>query len=169
MGIVKQSGGHVTCESEVGSGTTFRVYLPSSTAVLEPAPKTSRTVTPTRLGERILLVEDEQQVRVLVRDVLRRAGYDVLDAGDGEQALSIAHSAGDIQLLLTDVIMPKMSGPQLAAKFRDSHPAARVLYISGYTDDKLGQHGMLAPGVELVQKPLTPEVLLERVRKILRS
>jgi len=167
MGIVKQSGGHVTVDSNVGVGTTFRVYLPSSSAVLESPAAMARTATPIRGTERIVLVEDEAQVRILVRDVLRRAGYDVIDAADGEQALSLAAEVGEVHLLLTDVIMPKMSGPQLAAKFREAHPSARVLYISGYTDDKLGQHGVLEPGVVLVQKPLTPEVLLARVRDVL--
>jgi signal transduction histidine kinase/CheY-like chemotaxis protein len=169
MGIVTQSGGHVTVESGVGHGSTFRVYLPMSGAAIEHAPAIPRTLTPLPAQGRILLVEDEAPVRELVRDVLLRAGYDVLDAADGEQALSIALAAGDLHLLLTDVIMPKMSGPQLAARFLEARPGTPVLFMSGYTDDKLGQHGVLEPGVELVQKPLTPEGLLRRVREVLKS
>jgi len=92
----------------------------------------------------------------------------VIDAADGEQALALAATAGEVHLLLTDVVMPKMSGPQLAARFRETRPGVRVLYISGYTDDKLGRHGVLEPGVDLVQKPLTPDLLLRRVRDVLR-
>ncbi len=167
MGIVKQSGGHVTVDSRVGHGTTFRVYLPMSTAPIEPLmPAVPRTLTPLPAQGRILLVEDEAPVRELVRDVLLRAGYDVLDAADGEQALSIARTAGELHLLLTDVIMPKMSGPQLATRFLEAHPGTPVLFMSGYTDDKLGQ---LDLGVALVQKPLTPDVLLRRVRDVLKA
>jgi CheY-like chemotaxis protein len=169
MGIVKQSGGHVTVDSIVGQGTTFRVYLPMSVAPVEvQMPVLPRTLTPMPAHGRILLVEDEDPVRILVRDVLLRAGYDVLDAPDGEQALSIAMTAGEVHLLLTDVIMPRMSGPQLAQRFLEARPGTRVLFMSGYTDDKLGQHGVLEPGVQLVQKPLTPEVLLRRVREVLK-
>ena len=129
-----------------------------------------RAVTASSLGTgRIMVVEDEADVRVLVRDVLRQAGYDVIDAEDGEQALDVISKIdGEIQLLLTDVIMPKMSGRQLAARFNELRPETRVLYMSGYTDDKLGHHGVLDPDVELIQKPLTPDVLLRRVREILK-
>jgi len=167
MGIVEQSGGHVTVASELGRGTTFRVYLRATTSVPRRAPAAG-AVTSARGRERILLVEDELEVRVLVRDVLRQAGYDVLDAGDGEHALQItAGVTGEIHLLLTDVIMPKMSGRQLATRFLELRPGTRVLYMSGYTDDKLGHHGVLDPGVELIQKPLTPDALLRRIRELL--
>ncbi len=163
MGIVEQSGGRVTVESEPGRGTTFRVILPAVAADLAPA--TPRTITAIRGTGRILLVEDEADVRVLVGSVLRDAGYVVIEASDGELALKAVD--GPIDLLLTDVIMPKMSGRQLAARFREVQPEARVLYMSGYTDDKLGQHGVLDPDVELIQKPLTPDALLRRVRDVL--
>ena len=164
-GIVEQSGGHVTVDSELGVGTTFRVHLPAVTTEAPPAPTQARTTTQLRGRGRILLVEDEDEVRGLVRDVLRQAGYDVLDASDGEQALALV--AGEIHLLLTDVVMPKMSGRQVAARFLELRPEARVLYMSGYTDDKLGHHGVLDPGVELIQKPLTPDALLRRIRELL--
>ncbi len=167
MGIVEQSGGHVTVDSELGSGTTFRVFL---RAIAGPMPAISRTITSGRRtgNERILLVEDEAEVRVLVRDVLRQAGYDVIAAGDGEEALELARTeTRTLHLLLTDVIMPKMSGRQLAARFLEQRPGTPVLYMSGYADDKLGRHGVLDPDVELIQKPLTPDALLRRVRLLL--
>ena len=164
-GIVEQSGGHVTVHSQVGAGTTFRVHLPAATTEAPPPPAQPRTTTQLRGRGRILLVEDEDAVRLLIRDVLRHAGYDVIDASDGAGAL--AALSGDVHLLLTDVVMPQMSGRQLAASFLELRPDARVLYMSGYTDDKLGHHGVLDPGVELIQKPLTPDVLLRRIRELL--
>jgi two-component system, cell cycle sensor histidine kinase and response regulator CckA len=169
MGIVKQSGGHITVDTAVGKGSTFRVYLPAIASVTLPAPALPRTLTPIWGVHRILVVEDEVEVRVLICNVLRQAGYEVLDAIDGEHALQIsAATPGEIHLLLTDVIMPRLGGRQLAAKFLERRPASRVLYMSGYTDDKLGHHGVLDPDVELIQKPLTPDALLRRVREILK-
>jgi CheY-like chemotaxis protein len=170
MGIIQQSGGHLTVDSELGHGATFRVYLPA--IVNNTAPQVlamPRTITHVGGRFRILVVEDEVEVRTLICDVLRGSGYEVVDADDGEHALAIAAGvAGDIHLLLTDVIMPKMSGRQLAARFVEIRPDMRVLYMSGYSDDKLGHHGVLDPDVELIQKPLTPEILLSRVRARLR-
>ncbi len=163
MGIVEQSGGHVTVESTPGRGTILRVVLPAAKSDLAIA--TPRTITAIRGNGRILVVEDESDVRQLVGNVLRDAGYHVIDASDGEIALAALD--GPIDLLLTDVIMPKMSGRQLAARILEKQPEARVLYMSGYTDDKLGHHGVLDPDVELIQKPLTPDVLLRRVRDVL--
>ena len=169
MGIVQQSGGHITVDSVVGHGTTFRVFLRAIEEVPPPTLALPRTVTQTGDRQRILVVEDEVEVRVLICNVLRGAGYEVIDARDGEHALEVAAAvAGDIHLMLTDVIMPRLSGRQLAAKVLELRPETRVLYMSGYTDDKLGHHGVLDPDVELIQKPLTPEMLLQRVRRMLR-
>ncbi len=167
MGIVKQSGGHVAVTSRLGHGSTFRVYLPatSQTPAVERAAGPASTAA--RGSEHLLVVEDELAVRGLVCEVLRQAGYRVIAAGDGEEALQMFAAVSDIDLLLTDVIMPRMSGNQLAARIRELRPATRVLFMSGYTDDKLGHHGILDPGVDLIQKPLTPDVLLERVRRAL--
>ena len=170
MGIVQQSGGYLTVESEVGKGATFRVFLPAIANAATPnLLSTPRTITHAGGKFRILVVEDEIEVRNLISDVLRDGGYEVLDAEDGEHALlTAAKVVGDIHLLLTDVIMPKMSGRQLAARFVNVRPDMRVLYMSGYTDDKLGHHGVLDPDVALIQKPLTPEGLLSRVRAMLK-
>ena len=168
MGIVEQSGGHITVDSELGRGSTFRVFLPVTERDAANGIAVARTPTPLYGTQRILVVEDEEAVRILIREVLRNAGYEVLDAVDGAHALLVAAEVpGEIHLLLTDVIMPKLSGRELAKRFVALRPTTRVLYMSGYTDDKLGHHGLLDPDVELIQKPLTPEILLRRVRAIL--
>jgi PAS domain S-box-containing protein len=169
MGIVQQSGGHITVDSVLGRGTTFRVYLPAIAKGPAPVPVAApRPSAPVAGNKRILVVEDEVDVRELIVSVLRGAGYEVIDAGDGEHALEVADAfPSELHLMLTDVIMPKLSGRQLAARFLETRPRMRVLYMSGYTDDKLGHHGVLDPDVELIQKPLTPEILLQRVRAML--
>ena len=167
MGIVEQSGGYVTVDSTLEHGTTFRVFLPVTDDKPAPPPLVVGRVPAPVVGRwRVLVVEDEVEVRQLIRDVLRQAGYEVLDAHDGEHALRIAREV-DIHLLLTDVIMPRMSGRELAARVAEVRPDARVLYMSGYADDKLGQHGVLDPGIALIPKPLTPETLLRRLREML--
>jgi signal transduction histidine kinase len=167
MGIVEQSGGRLAVDSELGRGTTIRVHLPITTRTVTPVVGVPVRATAVQLAGRVLVVEDDREVRQLVGDVLARAGYDVLHAPDGEHALALARAGGVVDLLVTDVIMPRMSGRELATRFAELQPAAQVLYMSGYTDDKLGTHGVLERGVVLVQKPLTPDVLLERVRQML--
>ena len=169
MGIVQQSGGYLTVESAVGRGSVFRMYLPALAGPLPlAAVPVSRTLTPLLGMQRIFVVEDEVDVRTLIVDVLRSAGYDVIEAHDGAHALEVAATMrGEIHLLLTDVIMPKLGGPQVAAKVLERWPMTRVLFMSGYTDDKLGRHGVLDANVELIQKPLTPEGLVQRVRLLL--
>ncbi|MFT3695578.1 MAG: ATP-binding protein [Kofleriaceae bacterium] len=170
MGIVSQSGGRITVDSALGQGSTFRVFLPTiPRPEVSPALPITRGSTAWHGGQRrILVVEDEPEVRVLICSVLRDAGYDVIAANDGAHALEVAaHVKGEIDLLLTDVIMPKLSGRQLATRFLELRPRTRVLYMSGYTDDKLGHHGVLDPDVDLILKPLTPEALVSRVRAVL--
>ncbi|CAN5924024.1 hypothetical protein BH11MYX4_BH11MYX4_26960 [soil metagenome] len=170
LGIVKQGGGHITVESERGKGATFQAYFPRVELPLSTSPAKVSPLPATGGNERILLVEDDAQVRALMRNVLRRAGYDVIDARSPEEALvEDARVAGELPLLVTDVILPKMSGRELAERFLERRPDAKVLYVSGYTEDVIGQHGVLVPGIELLRKPITPELLLRRVRSVLDS
>jgi PAS domain S-box-containing protein len=169
FGIVKQSDGNVGVYSEVGQGTTFRVYLPrvndngEVTAVVAalPEPRPAR-------GETILLVEDAELLRVMVQEMLETAGFDVLVGGSPEEALAVveAHS-GPIHLLLTDVIMPRMSGPQVAERLKAVWPEVKVLYMSGYTDEAIVHHGVLKGGTHFLQKPFSREALLRRVSEVL--
>ncbi len=169
-GIIRQSGGHVTVYSEPGRGTTFKVYLPrfdgedeavASPALVEAAPSGTET---------ILLVEDESSLRVMISEILESAGYKVLEGPTPEEALAAAGTHdGPIPLVLTDVIMPRMSGRQLADALQASRPEARVLFMSGYTDDAIGHHGILEPGVNFLQKPFTTDSLLRKVREVLNG
>ena len=167
-GIVKQSGGYIEVESEPGRGTTFRIYLPrfdAPTAVGDRGPRPAVAAGGT---ETILLVEDEEGVRELARDILRANGYTVLEARNGAEALLISERhQGPLDLLLTDVVMPRMSGRELAERLAPLRPDLSVLYMSGYTDDAVIRHGVLGAGTAFLQKPFTPAVLVQRVRETL--
>jgi PAS domain S-box-containing protein len=167
-GIVKQSGGYVWVYSEVGSGTTFKIYLPRVDDEA-PAKKTHEVMTSLPHGtETVLVVEDEEIVRRMARQVLELNGYHVLEAGHGNEALEIcAHYAEPIHLLLTDVVMPQMGGKELADKINALRPEIKVLFMSGYTDDAIVHHGVLDPHVAFLQKPFVPSALARKVREVL--
>jgi two-component system, cell cycle sensor histidine kinase and response regulator CckA len=166
-GFLKQSGGHIEVESGIGQGTTFRLYLPLVTELSAEVPR--RTAPPEHQGgrETILLVEDEDAVRRLCCHVLRASGYQVLEACNGEEALElVARRAGKLDLLVTDLVMPRMGGRSLAAKLMASMPELRVLLLSGYTQD-LPQAHELSRGVGFLQKPFSPSALTNKVRALL--
>ncbi|HEY1186720.1 MAG TPA: PAS domain S-box protein, partial [Gemmata sp.] len=166
-GIVKQSGGHIGVYSEVGRGTTFKVYLPRVSGSAEARLRPSPGAVP-RGGETLLLVEDEDGVRALTRQVLRDCGYTVLDTRDGPEAVRIAREhPGRIDLLVTDVVLPRMGGREVAQLVRERHPGLKVLFVSGYTDDAVVRHGILEAEVAFLQKPFTRASLASKVRAVL--
>jgi CheY-like chemotaxis protein len=169
-GIVKQSDGEIYIASEPGQGTKVKVYLPRVEArsmAIVPAPPPAVLYCG---AETVLLAEDELGVRRLVREVLEQAGHTVLEAASGPAALQAAEGyAGAIQLLLTDVVMPEMSGPELAKQLTTARPELKVLYMSGYTEETMVQHGMLSAGITLLQKPFSKDDLLRRVRDVMDS
>jgi PAS domain S-box-containing protein len=169
-GIVKQSGGYIWVYSEAGRGTTFKVYLPRVDAPVE-SPSPEPVVTPSLRGsETILLVEDQEEVRKLVRRILEGRGYHVLVAASGHDALRLTvQHAGTIDLLVTDVVMPGMSGREVALLLAPAHPKMKALYLSGYTDESIVRHGMLDPGLAFLQKPFSAEALAGKVREVLAT
>ena len=167
-GIVRQSGGNIWVYSEPGQGTTFKIYLPRIEEAIEPVHGGSPLTPPVRGRETVLLVEDEDAVRDLARDILQPRGYTVLEARHGAEALRISEQhPGPIHLMLTDVVMPEMTGRQLADRLSVLRPATKVLYMSGYTDNAVVHHGVLDPGTIFLQKPFTAAVLARKVREIL--
>jgi PAS domain S-box-containing protein len=167
-GIVKQSGGHIWVYSEPGQGTTFKIYLPRIGQALEPASLPSRPASQAHGAETILMVEDEEVVRQVTRKMLETKGYKVLEAAGGPAALALSEQhRGAIQLLLTDVLMPEMSGKDLAKRLARRRPETRVLFMSGHTENSIVHHGVLKSGVAFIQKPFRLEALGQKVREVL--
>ena len=172
-GIVKQSGGHIWVYSEPGKGTSFKIYLPRLEGAA--APRASEIPRSEERGEEtptatLLIVEDEDALRSLMVKACRDAGYHVLEGRGGEEAMAlIASHSGKIDLLVTDVIMPGISGRTLADQVAERRPETRILFCSGYAENAVVHHGVLAPDVEFLQKPFTPDALLRRIRSVLRG
>ncbi len=167
-GIVKQSGGYVLVESEPRLGTTFRIYLPRVEDALEPAGMVGTSRSQAGGSETVLLVEDEESVRQLVRETLESRGYKILEAENGEAALQIVSGYSDkIDMLITDVVMPGMGGRELSARLCASCPEIKVLYLSGYTEDAIVHEGVVDPDTAFLQKPFTLQALSRKVREVL--
>lgn len=169
-GIVKQSDGFITVESKLGEGTTFKILLPKVDARAEELELESLASAPLRGCETILLVEDEAMVRELASRVLRKNGYSVLQAANGAEALELSERFDKkIDLVVTDVVMPRMSGRELMERLAVLRPETKVIYMTGYTDDAILHYGVLDSGIELIQKPFKPAVLLNKVRDVLNG
>jgi PAS domain S-box-containing protein len=169
-GVVEQSGGHLTVDTQVGHGTTFRIYLPriEVDVVRQTATADEAAAEAPRGSETILVAEDEPTVLCLVRDVLQSAGYHVLEGGTPSEVLAVARAhEGPVSLVLADVVLPEMSGPDLAGCLRDILPDVRVLYMSGHTYEALGHRRLLAAETDLLKKPFTPSELRRKVREAL--
>jgi PAS domain S-box-containing protein len=167
-GIVKQSGGFIWVYSEPGDGTAFKIYFPRSEAPVVEDVAARASIGDSHGDETILVLEDNGQLRELAVEFLESTGYSVLEAGDSEKALEIARThEGPIHLLMTDVVLPKMSGRVVAEKLTELHPATKVLFVSGYTDDVIVRHGILNEGVAFLEKPYTRESLTSKIRTML--
>jgi signal transduction histidine kinase/CheY-like chemotaxis protein len=169
-GIIRQSDGDIVCTSREGVGTTFTIYLPRTRDAVRPSvDRLPETAVPTG-SETLLVVEDDADVRDMVRHTLQGQGYTLLEAGNGQQALEIAAShPGPIHLLLTDIVMPIMNGTSLAGQLAQNRPDIRTLFMSGYPGATIARHGLLGADVNLLQKPLSPKDLARRVRHTLDS
>jgi signal transduction histidine kinase len=169
-GIVRQTGGGISVESELDKGSTFRIYLPQVSAPVDFTRILPGPIEKSANFETVLVVEDEDIVRELVCEVLEDQGYNVICARDGVEALNMAAGFdGTIHLLVTDVIMPHMNGHELASKLSSLRPDMKVLYVSGYSDNDIGDHGVLDPRFELLQKPFTPQTLARKIRDVIRE
>jgi two-component system, cell cycle sensor histidine kinase and response regulator CckA len=168
-GIVKQSGGYIWPYSETGVGTTFKIYLPSTedTPAIQAEPA-SETIMASRHAT-VLLVEDDPLVRAIARRTLTEAGFSVLDAEDGQQALAIVARQQPIDLVLTDVAMPEFGGRELAQRLSRLKPDLPIIFMSGYTDDDLTRRGLLDAGIPFLEKPFSPQDLTRLVQDVLQA
>jgi two-component system cell cycle sensor histidine kinase/response regulator CckA len=169
-GIIKQSGGNVWVYSEPGKGTTFRVYLPQIESGVAEPDSSKAALTMKHGSETVLLVEDEDMVRKLASELLEETGYVVLSASGGEEAINFATTHTDrIDLLITDVVMPKMSGKEVAEQLKKIHPETKVLFMSGYTDEAIVHHGIVDSNIAFIQKPFSEHALAHKIREVLDS
>jgi CheY-like chemotaxis protein len=167
QGIVARSGGSLNVYSEIGIGTAFTVYLPSVgeteiIAEVAPGPSPSRACS-----ETVLVVDDGAEIRELAKRLLERQGYRVLTAESGEEASQVFDRHPAVDVLVTEVVMPGANGPELTKRLLGQHPALKVIYMSGYTEDAIAQHGVLNPGIAFVHKPFTSETLGRKIRQVL--
>jgi CheY-like chemotaxis protein len=169
QGIVKQSEGHINIYSEPGRGATFKIYLPKVQLEAKPPGPPLKTPGLARGTETILLVEDDPALREMAATLLGRLGYTVLTAANGLEALNVTHqrATGHIDLLFTDVVMPHMSGKELADRVKALYPRTKILFTSAYTENAFVHQGVLNPGIILLQKPFTPSSLAGKVREVL--
>jgi len=167
-GFVKQSGGHIKIYSEVGQGTTIKMYLPRHRTPDQPQADLHISTVEKGKGERILVVEDDEGVRSYISEVLQDLGYRVLTAPDAAVALHILERQEQpVDLLLTDVVLPGLNGRQLADSVKPHHPGMRVLFMTGYSRNAIVHQGRLDPGVSLIQKPLSAASLAMKIREVL--
>jgi CheY-like chemotaxis protein len=168
FGIVKQSGGHISVQSALGKGTTFRIVLPRSKDDGAPDPVTPVAVAEAKPGtETVLVVEDQEQVRRLTCEVLRRHGYTVIEAPGGSEAVVLSAAHPEIDLLVTDVVMPRMNGLELTKRLRETVPRLRVLYMSGYAENVVSRQGEWDDLSNYIQKPFAFKALLDKIREVL--
>jgi response regulator RpfG family c-di-GMP phosphodiesterase len=167
-GIVKQNNGFIWVYSEPGQGATFKVYLPKAKGDADSGEKQRFPVIELDGSETVLIVEDDEGLRKFTQEVLLRHGYRVLDAENGEEALKVgkAHE-GPIHLMITDVVMPRMGSKEVVDRLQPLYPQMKVIYMSGYTDNAIIHHGVLAPGLNFLEKPFSPESLERKVREVL--
>ncbi len=169
-GIIKQSGGHIWVYSEPEHGTSFKIYFPAIRSDNPPSVEKKEKAGLIRGSETVLVVEDEEDVRTLIYEILKSTGYEVLEAGSADEAINFCRNQNNsVNLILTDVIMPKMNGPELVKKCAEFRKDLKILYLSGYTNNTIINHGVLEAGVTFLQKPFTAENLLNKVREALNS